>query len=76
MEAACSSLLSSGESGGCFTQMPGIQVKRQWRMRLDDYYEVPACRQSMACRTKGLSKQAFDPIALRCVADMSADSQP
>lgn len=56
--------------------MPGIQVKRQRRMGLDDNDEVPACRQSVACRTEGLSKQAFDPIALRCVADTSADGQP
>ncbi len=69
-------MLSSGESGGCFTQMPGIQVKRQRRMGLDDNDEVPACRQSVACRTEGLPKKAFDPIALRCIADTSADGQP
>jgi len=72
---AWSSLLSTGESGGCFTQMSGVQVKRQWSMGFDDYNEVPAGRESIACRTKGLSKQAFDSVALRCVADTSADGQ-
>ena len=71
-----SPLLRSGESGGCFTQMSGIQVKRQRRMGLDDNDEIPACRQPMACRTEGLSQQALDAVALRCVADTSADGQP